>query len=129
VTSKETHRFDCLHCSSRQILYVLTAVCSLDLGAYRCGSWGGPLVAAVYLPVINRTQPLPPLAAEDAWMDALQLQWDEEEAAAAPDMGRARAASVDAASTAEDLAAAGALLAARQAIQAVFDKYAALTAK
>ena len=42
----------------------------------RCGSWGGPLVAAVYLPVINGTQPLPPLAAEDAWMDVLQAQWE-----------------------------------------------------
>ena len=87
----------------------------------RCGSWGGPLAAAAYLPVINRTQPLPPLAAEDAWMDALQAQWEAEEAAAAAaDVNGPK--DLDVASTAEDLAAAGALQAARQAVQAAFDR-------
>ena len=99
----------------------MSQICALHL-CNRCGSWGGPLAAAVYLPLINRTQSLPPLAAEDAWMDALQLQWEAEEAVPAADTGSTRAAGVDAASTVEDLAAAGALLAARQAVQAAFDR-------
>jgi hypothetical protein len=98
----------------------LQQLCILHLGAYRCGSWAGPLAAAVYLPVINRTQPLPPLAAEDAWMDVLQAQWEAEEAAAAADVNGS--GDLDAALTAEDLAAAGALVAARQAVQAAFDR-------
>lgn len=47
--------------------------CSLPTHVCRCASWGGPLAAAVYLPLIT-VAPLPPLSEEDAWMDQLQAR-------------------------------------------------------
>lgn len=72
-------------------------------------------MAAVYLPRISDTPALPPLAAEDAWMDALQAQWDAEAAAVPGD------ADTDT-SPAAAAAAATALAAAQQAVQQAFDR-------
>jgi hypothetical protein len=77
----------------------------------------------VYLPVINRTQPLlAPLAADDAWMDTLQAQWEAEGAAAAVGGSASEERPGSDVLTAEGRVAAEALTAARQFVQTAFDR-------
>lgn len=71
----------------------------------------------MYFPIVDRSRPLPPLAADDAWMDALQAQWEAEDASA-EDLPLAASGP----EAAEAAAAAEALASARQAVQAAFNR-------